>query len=416
MPLLSVCIPTYNRADLLDFCLERLRELKAAGIEFEVVVSDNASTDATADIVRKHAGSLRMVYRYQPEKCEPLHGFVNAVRNASGRYVVYLGDDDALLSAPLAAYLRRLEDDPGLVAIFADWVAFDDAQGREMHRYFQFADEVSFGPGDSLAYANFLLANVVYTEMGIMRREALLRSDCMGKRIHQSFYRWAYLLTRLGRVALTLEPFYRENRVVQQRFQRGLTDNMRLRLQAIGDEMRQELEVILLWALQDAGAAQVPEDQQLRARQLIDRYLNSRIELEVQRAIAEKNWILALDLRRRHVLWYGAGGAELARRDAVEISLPAALQAVRDAYHNLSDVGALRLAGFESAWVGDFLRNAFPEITLLPQGALPPTGKRLLVLERQSTSAAQSDGYRFWLDVLLKQYSVTNAPLDLAGL
>lgn len=39
-----------------------------------------------------------------------------------------------------------------------------------------------------------------------------------------------------------------------------------------------------------------------------------------------------------------------------------------------------------------------------------------MVQERRTTPTARGDGYRYALDLLLKQHSVTNAPLDLAGL
>ncbi|NCC37176.1 MAG: glycosyltransferase, partial [Chloroflexia bacterium] len=59
-PLLSICIPTYNRADLLEYCLEGLREFERYDVPFEVVVSDNASEDRTLEVL--HAHSAKMPY------------------------------------------------------------------------------------------------------------------------------------------------------------------------------------------------------------------------------------------------------------------------------------------------------------------------------------------------------------------
>ncbi len=418
-PTLSICIPTFNRAEILDYCLESLRGFAAQGIPFEVVVSDNASPDDTALVVDKHRRHMSMVYCNQPNKCEPYHGFVNAIRNSTGRHIIYLADDDTLIFEQLAEYVRRLDADPGLTAIFADWIAWDDERGVEMHRYFQFGDPRTFGPADPLGIANFIIGNIVFTEMGVIRRDALLRCDCVGKRIHTQAQRWAYRLSRLGNVAFELEPFYREHRVVQKRFQRGLPDNLRLRLRVIGDEMRNELETILLWAIQDAGLTHVPEDQQLTARRLIDRFLNSRIELEVSRAIAERNWLLALDLRRRHVLWYGPGPDELRGRDIREIAFPAALQVVRDAYYNMTGVAGLALHGFNGSTVRDFFRIAFPEVQLVDPGTRLPAPQRVLVLAKHEASldaVSSNDGYCFALDRLLQQYSVGNDRIELNGL
>ena len=50
-PLFSICVPTYNRGSLLDDFLGRLRDFERFCEPFEVVVSDNASTDGTAQVL-----------------------------------------------------------------------------------------------------------------------------------------------------------------------------------------------------------------------------------------------------------------------------------------------------------------------------------------------------------------------------
>lgn len=383
----------------------------------EIVVADNNSTDRTSEVVAAHRARLgRVVHSLQANKCRLYEGLINAIRNASGEFVVFLADDDSLVDAALVRYVRRLEATPDLVAVFADWVAYDDENEREIHRYFQFREPATFGPGQPMEYVNFVLQHIVYPEMCIMRRSAILQADCLGKRTSYGAHRWAYQLRRLGRVAFELDPFYRETRVVKSRFRRGVPDNMLRRLQTLGDEMRNELETILLWAVQDSGQRALPADQVLNAKNLIDRYLNSRIPLEIQRSIAERDWLLALDLRRREVLWSGPGDDALRRRDALEISLPAALQAVRDVYQYLAGVEGLLLEGFETNYVESFFRQAFPEVRLASPGMgmrAPPA--RHLVLRRNAPQGAPADGYSMALDVLLRQYAVGDA-IDLRGL
>ena len=50
-PLLSICIPTRNRADVLNLCLKSIVEDSAFSDDIEVVVSDNCSTDNTKETV-----------------------------------------------------------------------------------------------------------------------------------------------------------------------------------------------------------------------------------------------------------------------------------------------------------------------------------------------------------------------------
>ena len=51
-PLLSICIPTYNRRDFLETCLRSVVEEleRHPDTSIEVVVSDNASTDGTREL------------------------------------------------------------------------------------------------------------------------------------------------------------------------------------------------------------------------------------------------------------------------------------------------------------------------------------------------------------------------------
>ena len=49
MPLLSICIPTYNRAQFLDVSLrELISQASEISDSIEIVISDNASTDSMA--------------------------------------------------------------------------------------------------------------------------------------------------------------------------------------------------------------------------------------------------------------------------------------------------------------------------------------------------------------------------------
>lgn len=87
----SVVIPTYNRADLLRRTLDSLAEQNFAATDSEVVVSDDGSSDHTAEVVRSYRGLLRMRYHFQ----EDLGFRAAAARNAGAR----------LATAPVLAFL-----------------------------------------------------------------------------------------------------------------------------------------------------------------------------------------------------------------------------------------------------------------------------------------------------------------------
>lgn len=68
-PLLSICIPTYNRAEYLKKSLEAIvaQEEFRAGI-VEIIVSDNASDDGTESLMNHYAESYSNIYYYKNEK------------------------------------------------------------------------------------------------------------------------------------------------------------------------------------------------------------------------------------------------------------------------------------------------------------------------------------------------------------
>lgn len=66
-PKVSVVIPTYNRCEMLRRTLWALTRQRFPAGGFEVIVSDDGSSDATADVVRSFSDRLNLVYRFQED-------------------------------------------------------------------------------------------------------------------------------------------------------------------------------------------------------------------------------------------------------------------------------------------------------------------------------------------------------------
>jgi glycosyltransferase involved in cell wall biosynthesis len=55
-PILSICVPTFNRARYLECLLQDLSEqIGNLGVSYEVLVGDNCSNDSTPEVVAKYA-------------------------------------------------------------------------------------------------------------------------------------------------------------------------------------------------------------------------------------------------------------------------------------------------------------------------------------------------------------------------
>jgi abequosyltransferase len=95
LPLLSICIPTYNRAGFLSECLASINPEELDG-KVEVVVSDNASTDDTLTVLKAFQATLPLRYIVQSENQGPDRNFDAVVTEARGEYCWLLGSDDVV--------------------------------------------------------------------------------------------------------------------------------------------------------------------------------------------------------------------------------------------------------------------------------------------------------------------------------
>jgi GT2 family glycosyltransferase len=114
----SVIIPVFNRWELTRDCLRSLRE-HTTGDDFEVIVADNASSDATQNeleplalaLFREHFRSLRF-----PENVNFGPACNTGAAAAGSKLLFFLNNDTLLTPGWSAPLLRALEEDAGLGA------------------------------------------------------------------------------------------------------------------------------------------------------------------------------------------------------------------------------------------------------------------------------------------------------------
>ncbi|TSK06124.1 MAG: glycosyltransferase [Geobacter sp.] len=90
--ILSIVIPTYNRADHLDCCLGTHIPLAKAH-NIMLFVSDNASTDATAEVVARRSKEYQFIeYHCNESNLGPDENIELALKHPQSRYIWLLGD------------------------------------------------------------------------------------------------------------------------------------------------------------------------------------------------------------------------------------------------------------------------------------------------------------------------------------
>lgn len=88
----SVIIPTYNRANDLQRCLESL--INQSYKNFEVLVCDDGSTDHTEEIVKKFESKLTIQYIKDVNFGGPAKPRNNGIKKAKGNVIAFLDSDD----------------------------------------------------------------------------------------------------------------------------------------------------------------------------------------------------------------------------------------------------------------------------------------------------------------------------------
>jgi glycosyltransferase involved in cell wall biosynthesis len=97
-PFFSIVIPTYNRSNLFPLAVRSL--LAQTFEDFEVVVSDNCSTDDTPHVAREFS-DRRIKYVRTPQHYVIADSWEYARRQALGKFVIMLSDDDAFVDRAL---------------------------------------------------------------------------------------------------------------------------------------------------------------------------------------------------------------------------------------------------------------------------------------------------------------------------
>jgi len=133
LPILSLCIPTYNRPEWLG---RAIRSIVAQGVTagIEVLVSDNSQGTESRDVVTECLGDWPGAWSYHQNvpTVPMIENFNRLIARATGRYVLMLSDDDYLLPGGLALALETLGSTDRAACLFG--VHIVDAEERVRKR------------------------------------------------------------------------------------------------------------------------------------------------------------------------------------------------------------------------------------------------------------------------------------------
>ncbi|MEZ4515552.1 MAG: glycosyltransferase family 2 protein [Chloroflexota bacterium] len=178
IPKVSIGLPVYNGANFLAEALDAI--LAQTYRDFEVVIVDNASEDATPEICRAYAEKDSRIHFHQNEKnIGAADNYNLSFELARGEYFRWAAHDDLIAPTFLERCVEVLDQNPDVVLCFTRTIAID-GQGNEIKRY-----PSKQLPATADAQTRFRAWVVdphpVVAIFGLMRREVLAHTRLIGK-------------------------------------------------------------------------------------------------------------------------------------------------------------------------------------------------------------------------------------------
>ncbi|MCK5320171.1 glycosyltransferase family 2 protein [Candidatus Parcubacteria bacterium] len=113
-PILSILIPTYNRARLITKTLDSITsQINNKTInDIEIVITNDGSKDDTEKIIESYQKNnpCNIVYFKNEKNLGFDKNLINTVNKAQGKYCWFIGDDDLLYNNVLSGIIKKLKD------------------------------------------------------------------------------------------------------------------------------------------------------------------------------------------------------------------------------------------------------------------------------------------------------------------
>jgi glycosyltransferase involved in cell wall biosynthesis len=115
-PLVSVIIPTYNCAPYLSEAIDSV--LLQAGVNMEIIVVDDGSTDNTKEVVEKYGDRITYISQVPGRGASAARNL--GIQHASGEWIAFQDADDIWFPEKLAKQLDAIQSYPHARLVFAD--------------------------------------------------------------------------------------------------------------------------------------------------------------------------------------------------------------------------------------------------------------------------------------------------------
>lgn len=190
-PLVSIGLPIYNGENYVAQAIESV--LAQTYTNFELIISDNASTDATQAICKEYAAKdERIRYHRNAKNVGAGPNFNVAFELARGKYFQWLAHDDLIAPGFLEKSVAVLENDSSVVLCSSNVAVIDEAS--QPIDQFEIALKTD-SPNPAQRYRALLLDwHERFDIFGLIRTDVLKQTPAMGNYTHGD----SVLLSRLS--------------------------------------------------------------------------------------------------------------------------------------------------------------------------------------------------------------------------
>lgn len=127
----SICIPTFNRVNLLPFAIESV--VKQTYQDWELIICDDGSSDGTSELISGYQDT-RIKYIRHTNNIGKSNNMRSGFETATGEYFIKFDDDDRLTSEFLAHTVKILDKDSNIDFVGTDHWIIDNHNVRDRQK------------------------------------------------------------------------------------------------------------------------------------------------------------------------------------------------------------------------------------------------------------------------------------------
>ncbi|MCX9084510.1 MAG: glycosyltransferase [Candidatus Methanoperedens sp.] len=208
----SIGMPVYNGEKYLTEALDSI--LAQTFVNFELILSDNASTDRTSDICLEYANKDSRIRYFRNEKnLGGAWNFNRVFELSDGKYFKWAAHDDIISSDFLLKCVEVLDNDPSVILCYSDTIIIDE-NGKIIENY-----DLNLNTDSPKIHERFrdilLKQERCFEQFGLIRASALIKTSLMGNYGHADGILLAKLVL-LGRFYKIPEYLFFERKHPQQ--------------------------------------------------------------------------------------------------------------------------------------------------------------------------------------------------------